>query len=855
MRDIEAQIEEKRRKLAVIAPQTDAHLKAIKEVEDEIKEGKKRALDFNSRIIVALAMPSSYSDSAEVEGLLKEVESKATECRRLEESVADRKIQQARSQGGGGMSTSSSISSLIGAGGGDAVSNKAAAMLAKRMAALGVEDAGSSSSDASRLEDERRARIEELDVLTGKAHALVRGLLGSGGGWNPAKEETLKYEGGVGLHSTDVVRLVKDMYAAIPVLVKPAAMVAPVVPIVSETPAPIKPLGKRPPPPPPPLKKAVPAPFVSSYDPAVSSYDSSARNMYGGYDASSPNLYGGKSAEASRFDAPTLSYGGREESGSMPTSPSRNAYGASYDAPKPESPATSSFEPSKYDAPRPASPSSNAYGGVNSFKPANSPKPFSPSANAYGGSFEPKSPYEPPKNYDATSSFVAEEFKSSPVMSPSSNPYGRVEKSVPASPSSPVARDEVKSNYAPASPSSSTAYGCYVDTDSSSPYGNSKDVESSVSPTPSSPNPYGRGLDVETSTNPYSANATSIESPVLANNPFSPFKNDLPGEVEALSVKLESPFHPNPPVEFSTSIQPSPTSPFMAVVPSPQQANPVASPSFHQQAIPVASPSSPQQPVFSAAPPPPPPPPIGAAIPIPPSAPVAPSQPQHSNSPTKMPLGGERSDLLSSIRSAGVGGLKKSTERKLGNKPVAKNNAPVKKHPAVSTQPVHTSASIAQPQVDSNAGFSFKEVQNNLAGMFGGGAPAKIVAVEAPRVEAASVHIPSSAPIPIVAVIEPVVSVQEPELLYVVEGLYDFTGSKADDLTFVLGDKIDVFKEHGDWVYGKKQAGSDDGGWFPKGFSKPYDKNAPVIAEVVEPPVVTSKAKASSALTFMPGFI
>lgn len=57
---------------------------------------------------------------------------------------------------------------------------------------------------------------------------------------------------------------------------------------------------------------------------------------------------------------------------------------------------------------------------------------------------------------------------------------------------------------------------------------------------------------------------------------------------------------------------------------------------------------------------------------------------------------------------------------------------------------------------------------------------------------------------------------------YLVKALYDFQGTREDDVPFVAGDVLEVSTENGGWCTGRKQ-GSTQVGWFPRNFVEEYN--------------------------------
>ncbi|TPX63785.1 hypothetical protein SpCBS45565_g06360 [Spizellomyces sp. 'palustris'] len=173
----------------------------------------------------------------------KEIRSLLDDCRAFHNKYADQRIQKLRgasgAQSGSGTSVPGGISTLLPTtGSSDPVQSKAAALLAARMAALGVggpspsllapspSEMSSSNSAAvqaeiAKVEEERRRRLKELDDASDRIRLIMDQVRSSAPSsasslnipriWNPPVEEKLKFEQGVGLKSKTVRKVIEDL--------------------------------------------------------------------------------------------------------------------------------------------------------------------------------------------------------------------------------------------------------------------------------------------------------------------------------------------------------------------------------------------------------------------------------------------------------------------------------------------------------------------------------------------------------------------------------------------------------------------------------------------------------------------
>ncbi|KNC97059.1 uncharacterized protein SPPG_07456 [Spizellomyces punctatus DAOM BR117] len=173
----------------------------------------------------------------------KEIRNLLDDCRAFHNKYADQKIQKLRgasgAQSGSGTSVPGGISTLLpNTGSSDPVQSKAAALLAARMAALGVSgpspsplssspseksssNSGAVQAEIAKVEEERRRRLKELDDASDRVRSIMEQVRSSAPSnasslnipriWNPPVEEKLKFEQGVGLKSKTVRKVIEDL--------------------------------------------------------------------------------------------------------------------------------------------------------------------------------------------------------------------------------------------------------------------------------------------------------------------------------------------------------------------------------------------------------------------------------------------------------------------------------------------------------------------------------------------------------------------------------------------------------------------------------------------------------------------
>ncbi|KAJ3127934.1 actin organization and endocytosis protein, partial [Irineochytrium annulatum] len=417
-KELAGKLEAKKKELASIQARRDASGKASAEVERDIErcrresENGQEAVVWEVRIrnrlveeVKALVVPGSSGAAkvgsgigreqfeAEVRDQERGCGDLIEECRRLELALANKKAEVLKARdmkrGGSGSATPS-------AGGGSAA-DRTAALLAARMAALGVTapvlgvNASSSPSsgfaspgggggpstlaaDLAKVEDERRSAERVLDDVQfrvrqavdrarsvgaslsagGSGGGSAAGILASVKGWNPAVEDKIRFEDGIGIRNSEVRAMVDIFKKGTPELVS--------------TDLPL-----------------LPSPSSSGFPTSTSAGGNSAGGMFERRPSASFTLLerrpSGSSSLLERrpsgnsFDPFAAAAALSASKGASPTPSPFGGFGAS---------ATSNFT-SPLNSPYGAAPSSvdtSSYGYNNS---ASSPAPLPSSTNAFGG--------------------------------------------------------------------------------------------------------------------------------------------------------------------------------------------------------------------------------------------------------------------------------------------------------------------------------------------------------------------------------------------------------------------------------------------------------------------------------------
>ncbi|KAL3895430.1 MAG: hypothetical protein SGCHY_004703, partial [Lobulomycetales sp.] len=762
MRDLETEIEDTRKELALISPQIDASKAAVSDVLNEIAECKRLALELNSQIILSMSfVPSSGLKATgletcgvdDLEAILRKLEAKAEECKRLEDLASDKYLQQHAPKR---LESSSSISSLIGPSG----NTKAAALLAQRMAALGVGDSSSglNTSSHGEIDAERDSKKAEVDSCLRQSRSLVDGVRGSLSSrspfaWKPARQDVLKFQQGVGFHSDLVVRLVKELHSAIPDLSVDNKVIKNPIVALSSTPAEKK-LAKRPPPPPPKRGNNPKMKPTSSGSPSIVDAVKVPESVY------SAQIYGNHGTFSSA---------------------------KSQDTSEMKSPAS-----------------------INSFN------------NAYGGY---------PKGSYGSASDSAQYSRRDRLAEPIDfvhNVHGRQPDSVEAT-----------------LPSESLSMS--ADSDMKMEHQGNFMHELHTELMPKAANSSANFLG----TNKGEVHLEGVlmygfEKPrdFPEETPQSPTKrfnlDTTPVAMTHSTLKHESP-HPNSNADVGFSAIPRPSTPpsnSSAQIPLPAPSQSAAEESSSKGLFDTISACGPPPP------PPPPPPPqssnykaVRAS-----TTPVASLESAPQTAQISMPLG-ERSDLMSAIRSADVKSLQSSRSKSSKPFSLVQANSDINGKSSTSSDVNH--GSISRKNNDA----SFTSAQKSMVNIFDG--PSRGNINDGNTSASNSLDIPTSAALSTrpdsirnTATLAPSIDavdfssssshpgiqgnekdhstplfVEDSKALFVVEGLYDFSGSRPDDLSFSCGDRIDVFTEHGEWLYGKKNGAP--GGWFPRAFTKP----------------------------------
>ncbi|KAJ3417124.1 Intersectin 1 (SH3 domain protein) [Chytridiales sp. JEL 0842] len=250
-RSIADKVESKKRQLNSILTQYEASKSAHDELEKTLTRARRDAANAHEDIIYNINSKNSLveqisakggttrspaSIEAKAQSVEREILDLIAENRRLEREFADKKIQK--------------IKAKSGPTGGD-VTNKAAALLAARMAALGVNaptlgggGSSDSSADISRVEEELGQHDAELDAAADRVRDLMAEvqqfvtlagpsvgvgkstdssiILATLKGWEPSIDDKMKYEEGIGLRNKEVRELVDDLKKKTPTLLAPS---------------------------------------------------------------------------------------------------------------------------------------------------------------------------------------------------------------------------------------------------------------------------------------------------------------------------------------------------------------------------------------------------------------------------------------------------------------------------------------------------------------------------------------------------------------------------------------------------------------------------------------------------------
>ena len=244
-------IERKRRELSDLKSASGDQARTLKNAEEEIGRTKREIMSVQRDVLANVRSRDQFKMSIESaqSGLSSKSQSPLTsqasildqqtldvlrEVRALETRLGDRKIEIAKSKAPVPQSSSSNLSSLLSANSGnssDPVASKAAAMLAARMAALGMggslapASASPAQAEITKAQEEKQARLKKLDDAESRIQSLLREIHSLSGIvptattlvsiWNPSVDEQIKYEDGVGLKSQEAQRVVSDVKALV----------------------------------------------------------------------------------------------------------------------------------------------------------------------------------------------------------------------------------------------------------------------------------------------------------------------------------------------------------------------------------------------------------------------------------------------------------------------------------------------------------------------------------------------------------------------------------------------------------------------------------------------------------------
>ncbi|RKO89740.1 hypothetical protein BDK51DRAFT_36946, partial [Blyttiomyces helicus] len=258
-KELAADVEAKKKELAQLKERATTANKIATDFQIQIDRLAREARDAQSDVGHTITTKESVLDqiasktggsvgavdvTQDAAAIDREIRALIDECRRFEDRIAEKKSEAARAKDaklGGGAAASGGLSSILPAvTSGDSVQSKAAALLAARMAALGVGGpapaaaapqpsstaaaaASTLQADLARIDEDRRRRLRELDDTADRVRIVVdriRIAAPAAGGsnpaiavkvWDPPAGDRIKYEQGVGLKSKEVRRTVEDL--------------------------------------------------------------------------------------------------------------------------------------------------------------------------------------------------------------------------------------------------------------------------------------------------------------------------------------------------------------------------------------------------------------------------------------------------------------------------------------------------------------------------------------------------------------------------------------------------------------------------------------------------------------------
>ncbi|KAJ3283706.1 actin organization and endocytosis protein, partial [Borealophlyctis nickersoniae] len=249
-KELASQVEKQKRELASVKEATANANKTATELQIQVDRLMREVRDAQSDVKYTATSKDSVMDQIKARGgssgreleesrdLERDIKALLDDCRGMESRLAEEKTGVAKAKDLKRGGTGSVAPSTTTPAGGTDPQSKAAALLAARMAALGLSGpapASSSSASASsggastldadvaRIEADRRKRTRELDDIAERVRILmdrVRAASGSSSSsgpvvnvrvWDPPVEDRLKYEQAVGVKSKEVRKVVEDL--------------------------------------------------------------------------------------------------------------------------------------------------------------------------------------------------------------------------------------------------------------------------------------------------------------------------------------------------------------------------------------------------------------------------------------------------------------------------------------------------------------------------------------------------------------------------------------------------------------------------------------------------------------------
>ena len=241
-------IETKRKELFEFRSKVDEQTKSSKRIENEIFDIKRDLTSLHSQTIQSSRIVDQYKSSLEkarttilqsggasipqlisaASKLENELLGSLQKAKNMIEITAEKKIEAVKRKYPS--QASNNLPSLIPSPSGadtDSVSSKAAALLAARMAALGVGTSKDNSQNVAQIEinkimEEKKQHIDLLRDREVRVNNILQeiGIITRGSSlphysssavWNPKVEDQIKFEDGIGIKSAEVQSLVEDL--------------------------------------------------------------------------------------------------------------------------------------------------------------------------------------------------------------------------------------------------------------------------------------------------------------------------------------------------------------------------------------------------------------------------------------------------------------------------------------------------------------------------------------------------------------------------------------------------------------------------------------------------------------------